>query len=336
MQHSFKLPVRLLSILTAIVVSSVTVTADEKKPEWGGQKHKITAQPLALNEDNPKQLSVGKLRFLNGWALTSDHKQFGGLSALRVFETDASDVFKIFSITDTGLWLRADLDLNAKAPFTNATLRWQSPKSEGRDGKAKQDSESIVKVDDGWLIGFEQDHRILHVTAPAKNTRRSKITDQIDFSGVGKNGGVEAMTLMPNGEILAFMENGRDRQGRYKAFLATETTSKLLHFKPAPNFHATDATTLSNGDVLVMTRFFSPIDGVAAKLVRIKVADIVEGSTLSGEELATFRPPLTVDNMEGLDVVELPDGRTLVFMLSDDNFSFLQRTIMMVFELTDQ
>jgi hypothetical protein len=320
-------------ILSSFLSVSAVFADEAVKPDWDGQKHTITALEIPLNEDNPQQRTVGKLKFVKGWSLTSDHRQFGGLSALRIFQTEDSDTFKFFSISDTGLWFRADFDMNAKMPFSNATLRWQGPKFEGRNTKEKQDSESIVKVDDGWLVGFEQDHRILHVSAPATDTRRSPITDQIDFSGVGKNGGVEAMTLMPNGEVLAFMEHGRDRKGRYKAFLATETSSKKLYFKPAQNFHATDATTLKNGDVLVMTRFFSVFDGVAGKLVRIKAADLKEGATLVGEELATFRPPLTVDNMEGLDVVEMPDGRTLVFMLSDDNFNAVQRTILMAFEL---
>ncbi len=323
----------LFLILLSSLIASLVYAEEPVKPAWDGQKHIITATPVSLNEDNLQQMTVGKLKFVKGWALTSDHEQFGGFSALRIFQAEDSDTFEFFSISDIGLWLRADFDMDAKAPFSNATLRWQDPKFEGRDTKEKQDSESIVKVDDGWLVGFEQDHRILHVSAPAIDTKRSPITDQIDFAGVGKNGGVEAMTLMPNGEVLAFMEHGRDRAGRYKAFLATETSSKKLYFKPEQNFHATDATTLKNGDVLVMTRFFSFLDGVAGKLVRIKAADIKEGATLVGEELATFRPPLTVDNMEGLDVVETSDGRTFVFMLSDDNFNAVQRTILMAFEL---
>jgi hypothetical protein len=320
-------------LLLGLTVSAFADDNQKKASDWDGERHVITAMPLVLNEEVPKQTIIGKLKFLKGWSLTSDHKQFGGLSALRLMKTDDENIYKFFSISDTGLWVRADFNLNAKTPFSNATLRWQDPKLENKTGKEKQDSESIVKVDDGWLIGFEQDHRIMHVSAPAVNTTRSSITDQLDFSGVGRNGGVEAMTLMPSGEILAFMEHGREREGRYNAFLATDTSSAMLYFKPANNFHATDATTLSNGDVLVMTRFFSIIDGVAGKLVRIKADDINEGATLVGEELATFRPPLTVDNMEGLDAVEMADGRTLVFMLSDDNFNAVQRTILMVFEL---
>jgi hypothetical protein len=56
---------------------------------------------------------------------------------------------------------------------------------------------------------------------------------------------------------------------------------------------------------------------------------------MEGELLAEMRKPITVDNMEGLDVVTTPDGRTLVFMLSDDNQSSRQRTLLMMFELQD-
>ena len=54
---------------------------------------------------------------------------------------------------------------------------------------------------------------------------------------------------------------------------------------------------------------------------------------LKGELLARFAPPLTVDNFEGLAVARDADGATLVYILSDDNFHFLQRTLLLLFRL---
>ncbi|HIF08714.1 MAG TPA: hypothetical protein EYQ81_01940 [Sneathiellales bacterium] len=61
-----------------------------------------------------------------------------------------------------------------------------------------------------------------------------------------------------------------------------------------------------------------------------------------GTTLATIPPPLTVDNMEGLAVRSGPNGETLIYVMSDDNFRtslgslFLpgQRTLLMMFELS--
>jgi hypothetical protein len=45
-----------------------------------------------------------------------------------------------------------------------------------------------------------------------------------------------------------------------------------------------------------------------------------------------WAPPLTVDNMEAL-AIEQDHGRTILWIASDDNFFFLERTLLMRFEV---
>ena len=56
---------------------------------------------------------------------------------------------------------------------------------------------------------------------------------------------------------------------------------------------------------------------------------------LRGALLARFARPLTVDNYEGVAVTRDADGVTLVYILSDDNFNFLQRTLLLLFRLDE-
>ena len=42
-----------------------------------------------------------------------------------------------------------------------------------------------------------------------------------------------------------------------------------------------------------------------------------------------------MDNFEGLAVARDADGGTLVYILSDDNFHFLQRTLLLLFRLDE-
>ena len=42
--------------------------------------------------------------------------------------------------------------------------------------------------------------------------------------------------------------------------------------------------------------------------------------------------PLTVDNFEGVDFVPRPGGAYRVYILSDDNFSASQRTLLLAFD----
>jgi hypothetical protein len=43
-----------------------------------------------------------------------------------------------------------------------------------------------------------------------------------------------------------------------------------------------------------------------------------------------------IDNMEGLGVHRRPDGGTILTLISDDNFSVLQRTILLQFKLIEE
>ncbi len=296
------------------------------------QAFTITAEAVPLNKDELGQSVIGKLKYLKGWSLKGDHHQFGGLSALRMLPKE-DGTYDLLSISDNGLWLRAEFDPEGAEPFKGATLTWQRPLPEY--SSEKQDSESIVVLEDGYLIGVEQLHRIMKVSEPGKPAVRSPLTDHIDFREAGSNGGLEAMTMLQDGRVLAFLENGRTREGYYKSYLLSEDKGELLYLKSPDDFRPTDATTLPNGDVIVITRYYSFLHGVAVRLYRVSSQDIRAGNLMEGELLAEMRRPITVDNMEGVDAVTTPDGRTLVFMLSDDNQSSRQRTLLMMFELQD-
>ena len=96
----------------------------------------------------------------------------------------------------------------------------------------------------------------------------------------------------------------------------------------------TAAARLPSGRVLVLERGFVAANlEISARLVRLDAGAPRAGAVLAGEVLAVLRRPLTVDNMEGLAARPGADGRTLIYLLSDDNFSPFQRTLLMMFEL---
>jgi hypothetical protein len=49
--------------------------------------------------------------------------------------------------------------------------------------------------------------------------------------------------------------------------------------------------------------------------------------------LAEMNVLVTIDNFEGIAAKELPDGRVRLYVISDDNFSSSQRTLLMLFDL---
>ena len=60
------------------------------------------------------------------------------------------------------------------------------------------------------------------------------------------------------------------------------------------------------------------------------------GATISApaqrSEIATIDLPLTVENFEGIAVRPIPGGSAYVYLISDDNFHTLQRTLLLMFE----
>jgi len=288
----------------------------------------LRAEPVPLNSEDPTQIRVGALTYVAGWALTSPHDRFGGLSGLVI-----SKGGELVAISDQGDWFTAHFDPKAQAPITDAELV-PFDLNMPEDSKEGFDAESLIQAGDSFLVSFEQRHR-LEIAQPGGLPTPWAPSKGMDFGGITKNGGMEAISWTKDGHLLAFAERGTDVQGLSRAWLVGEDRVDRLFFKRPKNFAPTDAALLPNGDILLLTRFFSVVDGVAIKLLRIKAANIQPGATLVGEELAHFAPPLTVDNMEGLDVGTAEDGATLVYMLSDDNFSSSQRTLLLMFALDD-
>ena len=69
------------------------------------------------------------------------------------------------------------------------------------------------------------------------------------------------------------------------------------------------------------------------RIRRIKAEDIRPGAVVDGEVLIDADMSYQIDNMEGLDVMQLPDGDIRIVIVSDDNHSILQRNLMLEFRL---
>lgn len=138
---------------------------------------------------------------------------------------------------------------------------------------------------------------------------------------------------MPDGTLLAISE-GDEHEGPTPGIAWRRAPSgewRQLDYIRDSNFRPTGAATLDTGDVLVLERRFTVIGGVAARLRLLK--DVAKGN-LEGKVIAELIPPVSVDNMEGIAVRREPSGKYLIYLVSDDNFLPVQRTLLLIFELT--
>ncbi len=298
----------------------------------------IAASVVPLQAEDPERTRVGPLRFRGGLHLTSADPRFGGLSALLLSE----DGTRLTAVTDKGHWMTARLIADsAGAPLGLAEAEigeLHGPGGRHLRGKRETDSESLARLADGELVvGFERDHRLWRYPAAPNPLagRPAAIQVPTALRSLRSNSGIEALAVLADGALLAIAE-GREEAATSPAFLWRGGAWSELAYPRAPGFRPTGATTLPGGDLLVVERSFNLFDGVAIRLQRIPAVAIVPGAMLRGEILAVLRRPLTLDNMEGVAARRHPvTGETLIYLISDDNFSLLQQTLLLVFALED-
>ena len=203
---------------------------------------------------------------------------------------------------------------------------------------AWRDAESLERLPGGdWLVSFEGEHRVWRYPAETGGLQGRPVPFRTPkaIARAPANGGLEALTPLPDGRILMLAQGLKRDDGARAGWLVGDGGIEALGYRTAPKFLPTDAATLPGGDVLVLSRHFSVIGGVRARLERIPASAIKAGITLQGALVARFERPLTVDNFEGVAVAQDDDGATLVYILSDDNFNFFQRTLLLLFRLRD-
>jgi hypothetical protein len=147
------------------------------------------------------------------------------------------------------------------------------------------------------------------------------------------NGGLEAMTRLADGRLLVLTESFENAQGDYKGWIVAPSGFDAITYVPQDGFRPTDLATLPGGDLVLLERRYRPALGVAVRLRRIAGASIRPQARLHGRELLHLESPLAVDNFEGLAVRAAPNSEALLYLISDDNFNFMQRTLLLQFRL---
>ncbi len=299
----------------------------------------LRAQPVPLNQEDPTQTVVGELEYRGGLALSAGDQHFGGLSGLDV----SSDGARMVAVSDRGFWVTARLvydDGGSLVGVADGEIHPIRDQAGGRLKRGWRDAEEIARLADGaWAVGFERRHRVW--IYPRDETLTSApagaLTMPPGLDRAPANGGLESLTALTDGHILALTEKAVDEKGRVRGWLLSVGggASHRLSYAATDGFHPTSLATLEGGDVLALERRFSLIRGFRARLKRIDKAAVAPGAALAGRVLANFEPPLTVGNFEAVAVRRDPSGTTYVYLLSDNNFALLEPTLLMQFRLVE-
>lgn len=294
----------------------------------------VRAKPLVLDNADPERRRVGRLEWRGGVELTSSDPRFGGLSALRI----AADGARFIAISDVGwrvegrLLFGSDGRLAGVEQVSLVPLLSRRGRALSELGKHESDAESLVLLPDGGiLVGFEGDDRIARY--PPGGGPASLFAAPPGLQKAPSNAGLETLVRLADGRLLAITEGLEAGDGVRGWISGKKGAWQPFVWRTSGGFVPTDATQLPSGDVLVLERRFPP---VGARLRLLPVAAIKAGAVLDGSEIARLEGSLQVDNMEGIDARTGPNGETEIVLVSDDNYSFLQRTLLLMFRLVEQ
>ncbi|WP_066661818.1 MULTISPECIES: esterase-like activity of phytase family protein [unclassified Sphingomonas] len=308
-------------------------------PDWSGEARlpllprdpSIRATQVTLRVGDTKQTRLGGLTFLGGVALDGPGHAFGGFSAMAV------DGDRFMLLSDGG----NIVSFTMGADWTARAVRFaELPAGPGK-GWRKQDRDSESLTTDPatgqiW-VGFERANAIWryergfaraqgHATPPA-------------LSNWSSNGGAEAMVRLRDGRFIVLAEDRKgDAAGTVRGIMfssdpvAAPRRGFAFSYRPPRGFKPTDMAELPDGRIAVLNRRFALPLSFTATLTLIPRRAIRRGAIVTGREVARFEGPVLHDNFEALAVVR--EGRdTILWIASDDNQLFLQRSLLLKFRL---
>ncbi|MBU1253413.1 MAG: esterase-like activity of phytase family protein [Alphaproteobacteria bacterium] len=276
--------------------------------------------------------SGSPLTLMGAWQLESATRDFGGYSAL-VALADGS----LLAASDTGTLLALDRP-------GRATMRGSYPELAATDGRDKRDADlEALTVDrtSGTIWGaYERSNAIERYSPTLERLAR---VEPIAMQGWRANGGPEAMVRLADGRFVVLAEVNRrsTAQGHRAVLFPGDPTAGdavgegvAFAFAAPAGMRPVDMTQLADGTVLVLLRrleWYLPPDFASA--VAVLDPEAIEAGQLWRPE-AVFPLPESVpqENYEGLASERIGSGASRLWLISDDNFSGFQRTLLVALE----
>ncbi len=315
----------LIFMLAALSVSGVRTI-------YRNNSQNIALRPLTLDPAHPGVRRVGELIFLQAWQLGSDNSDFGGISALAALPDG-----RFVGVSDAGTLIGFGLSSNDRTdrPFIAPLPGAHGPYKSFRD----RDSEGIAyDADSGqFWVSYEQRHAIRRFSRSF--ARMNGVVHPPMMREWSSNKGPETLVRLRDGRFLAIGETLDENEHPVLLFSGdpVEPGTAITHFRyrPPAGYRVTDGGALPDGRLLLLHRETGFPKGFAAKLSILDPSTIVGGTAVNGGVIATIAPPLLVDNMEGVAISREGDD-IIIWLVSDNNFNFWQRTLLMKFKLSER
>jgi hypothetical protein len=300
----------------------------------------VRARPIdSFDLRDRSHRQFGAMLFRSGLVLTSSYRGFGGLSALRL----DSKGERFTALSDHGTWFTGRIvysgsEMTGLAEVEAAPLLGGD--GEPLAGRGWYDSESLAFDGGTAYVGFERVNGIAKFDfgRDGVRARGQPIVVPPALRKLPNNRGVESLVAVPKGQplggtLIAISERGLDADRNTIGFLIGGRTPGQFAVRRTDGFDVSDATLLPGGDLLIAERKFSWLEGVRIRIRRIALSLLAPGATVDGQTIFQADFGYEIDNIEALDAHLDADGKIVLTMMSDDNFSMLQRTLLLQFTL---
>ena len=312
-------------------------------PPKASTRIEVRAQPIeAFNPREVSQTRFGELEFRGGLILTSPYRNFGGISSIRV----SPDGGGFIALTDKGYWLRARIAYRDGRPIgiTDAEMApMLGPDGRPLSKRGWYDTESLAEDGGTLYVGIERVQQIVRFDYAKDGlaARGIPIAVPPGVRTLPANKGLECLVVPPKGQplagtLIAISERGLDAQGNIFGFLIGGASPGTFTVKRSDDFDITDCATTPRGDLLILERRFSWAIGVAMRIRRVALSQVKPGALLDGPALIFADMGFQIDNMEGLAVHRAATGELVLTLISDDNFSPIQRNVLLQFTLVGE
>ena len=323
---------RLAGLVLAGLLASCATPAPPPlpdKPQPAGPEIQLVTTPVPFDASNPARTNLNGFTYMGGLAITDPvTNRVHGLSDLKITPDG-----RIVTISDFGDLFEARLQFGADTRLTGLTdgKLWPLKRPDGQpvQGKTEGDAEGVAILANGdRLVSFEQDHRIWRYPAaggpPVVVPRPGNL-----FS---ENEGMEGLTEYPFAGPDAYLVGSEEGEVWLCKLSAACQTFSVLN-GPDLEFGLTALAPFQDGSLVAVHRAW---DAVRGTRITVSVYATAALKARQPQPMArlSLQAPLTVDNIEGVAMVTSPSGATRILLLSDDNASARQRTLLLVFDWT--
>ena len=302
----------------------------------------IRSTPItSFDPREPERRRFGALEFRGGLELSSSYKDFGGLSGLHV----QADGARFIALSDKSRWFRGRIVYRDGRPVAIQDV--ETAPALGPDGRTLAargwyDTESLAEQDGILYAGIERSNQIVRFDYARDGlmARGQVVPVPPGFKTLPYNKGPECLAVpgkgMPlAGALIAISEHGLDGDGNLKGFVIGGANAGAFAVKRSDDFDISDCAITPDADLLLLERRFNWRQGVAMRMRRVPLAGVLPGALLDGTVLIEADMGYQIDNMEGLSVRRAANGELVLTLVSDDNFSAFQRTILLQFALVE-